>query len=304
MMSFSLFASCFLFSQTRSVGINTNTPDASAILDINATPPSSTQKRGFLLPRIALLNLTDQVTIPTPAKGLLVYNTADAGVYPNNVTANNYYFWDGAKWMAMPLRNFVEDAVKPRIFYIEDNGTQTFTQAQINSQTANVTPTDNLVVFSGTPQINVANTITANGNSTFTINVSGLYDFSAFVNYNPMNVTSINHTGATVPTSIYQRAFLNVKIQTSVNNGATWSNTNAISRIGWGTGSGGYLKTASIISFPLQLQKGTMFRLVIANPFPPNSNNDHGNDGNPYLGTSENVPVAKGIRVQLLDFNL
>lgn len=69
------------------VGIGTNTPDASAKLDISATD------KGFLPPRVALTGTTDVATILTPATGLMVYNTATAAdVVPG------YYYWDSAKW--------------------------------------------------------------------------------------------------------------------------------------------------------------------------------------------------------------
>ena len=54
---------------TQNVGIGTLTPDVSARLDIVAT------NRGLLIPRVALLNVKDKTTVPTPATGLLVYNT-------------------------------------------------------------------------------------------------------------------------------------------------------------------------------------------------------------------------------------
>ncbi len=289
-----------LYCQVASVGINTSNPDPSSILEVSAEPAphsSVTSKKGLLIPRVSLLNSTDQTTIPTPAKGLMVYNTADKGVFPNNVTANNYYFWDGAKWMAMPLKSFVEEAVKARVYYIEDTDTQTFIKDQFN-----YTVTDGIkyqtVTFPSAEKINVGNIITNKGNGTFTVNVSGLYDFSAFVNYNPMNIT----TGSGSASS-YQRAFLNLMIQTS-KDGVTWDLNDTVTRTAWGVGSAGFLKTANIMSFPIELQKGTLFRLVAYNPFDTSGSNDHGNDGDPYIGSGTNIPISKAIRIQLLDFNL
>ncbi len=67
------------------VGIGTNTPDASAKIDITSS------NKGLLIPRIALISTTDATTIPSPATSLLIYNTATAGVSPNNVTPGFYY---------------------------------------------------------------------------------------------------------------------------------------------------------------------------------------------------------------------
>lgn len=77
------------FSQ---LGVGTNSPDASAQLDVTAT------NKGFLAPRIALTSATDVLTIATPATGLMVYNTATGGTTPNNVLPGYYYF-NGTKWV-------------------------------------------------------------------------------------------------------------------------------------------------------------------------------------------------------------
>lgn len=52
----------------QSVGIGTNTPHASARLDISAT------NKGLLIPRMGLISPTDNTTIPNPAFGLLIIN--------------------------------------------------------------------------------------------------------------------------------------------------------------------------------------------------------------------------------------
>ena len=64
---------------------------ASAMLDVSAT------NKGLLVPRVSLTSATDVVTIATPALSLLVYNTATAGIFPNNI-APGYYYWNGSKW--------------------------------------------------------------------------------------------------------------------------------------------------------------------------------------------------------------
>jgi hypothetical protein len=77
-----------VFSQ---VGIGTNTPNSSSVLDVTAT------NKGFLPPRIALTGTNDVLTITSPANGLMVYNTATAGTPPTNVIPGFYYFESG-KW--------------------------------------------------------------------------------------------------------------------------------------------------------------------------------------------------------------
>ncbi|WP_435355914.1 hypothetical protein [Emticicia sp. SJ17W-69] len=72
------------------VGSNPTNLASSAVLEVEST------NKGVLLPRIALTSITDQVTIPTPATGLLVYNTGAAGL-----TYKGYVFWDGSKWIKL-----------------------------------------------------------------------------------------------------------------------------------------------------------------------------------------------------------
>lgn len=57
-----------LFSQNNNVGINTSTPDPSAILHLEAND------RGLLVPR---LTVTERDAIASPATGLIIYNTDD-----------------------------------------------------------------------------------------------------------------------------------------------------------------------------------------------------------------------------------
>ena len=66
------------------VGIGT-TADVSAKLDV------SDANRGFLMPRVALTSTTATGPITTPATSLFVYNTATAGLSPNNVVPGYYY---------------------------------------------------------------------------------------------------------------------------------------------------------------------------------------------------------------------
>jgi len=69
------------------VGIGTNTPDASAKLEVNSS------NKGFLPPRVALTSTTDFSTIASPVAGLLVYCTGTGGL-----TAGYYYF-NGTVWV-------------------------------------------------------------------------------------------------------------------------------------------------------------------------------------------------------------
>ena len=79
-----------LEAQTKNVGIGTENPDASALLDLNVNDASFTTKLGLLIPRVALTATNVAAPITGPANSLLVYNTATAGLAPNNVVPGFY----------------------------------------------------------------------------------------------------------------------------------------------------------------------------------------------------------------------
>lgn len=86
-----LIGSPTLFAQN--VGIGTNTPAASAKLQIVDA------NRGVLIPNVSLTNVTNGTTpVAAPATGLLVWNT-NAAVTGGSGTG--YYYWDGAAWVRL-----------------------------------------------------------------------------------------------------------------------------------------------------------------------------------------------------------
>jgi hypothetical protein len=76
------------------VGIGTTVPAASSVLDLTSA------NSGLLIPRVTLTSTADVATIASPATSLLVYNTATAGVSPNNVIPG-YYYWNTTKWVQL-----------------------------------------------------------------------------------------------------------------------------------------------------------------------------------------------------------
>lgn len=68
------------------VGIQTNSPDASAALDIVSTD------KGLLVPRVTLTsNLSDPSPVTSPATGLIVFNTGASQPI-------GLYYWTGSSW--------------------------------------------------------------------------------------------------------------------------------------------------------------------------------------------------------------
>lgn len=78
------------FVKAQQVGINTTTPDISAVLDIVATD------KGLLLPRVSLLDVANTTSpINTPVNGLFVYNTNATTTGGKGV---GIYVFNGSSW--------------------------------------------------------------------------------------------------------------------------------------------------------------------------------------------------------------
>ncbi len=75
-----LFSAHFVAFSQDNMGIGTNFPDPSAVLDLTAAD------KGLLVPRLTTVQRTG---IATPATGLLVYDT----------DSNSFWYFDGAQWV-------------------------------------------------------------------------------------------------------------------------------------------------------------------------------------------------------------
>ena len=87
MKSFSLGIACIIISiasYAQNVGIGTNIPHSSALLEVNSTT------KGALLPRMTNAQRT---TISTPAKGLIVFDT----------DSNSFWYYNGSAWVNMAV---------------------------------------------------------------------------------------------------------------------------------------------------------------------------------------------------------
>ncbi|MCC6253211.1 MAG: hypothetical protein IT238_12200 [Bacteroidia bacterium] len=96
-LSINIFALLLLVTSAskaqNNVGIGTNTPNASALLELQAND------KGLLVPRVALTAVNSNAPIGAGiATSLLVYNTATAGTAPNDVYPG-YYYWNGTRWV-------------------------------------------------------------------------------------------------------------------------------------------------------------------------------------------------------------
>lgn len=81
----------FMFSNlmhSQNIGINTESPDPSAMLHIESN------NMGLLIPKVNISNLSSASPVSNPAIGLLVYNT-------NTITGPGFFFWNGTGWVSL-----------------------------------------------------------------------------------------------------------------------------------------------------------------------------------------------------------
>lgn len=173
-----LFFLCLLLGvNAQSVGINTNTPNASAALDVVSTT------QGVLVPRMTQAQRT---TISSPATGLLVYQT-DA--------PSGFYFYDGSAWTSLsggssslPSQSgnngkyLTTDGTNASWAAVSGGGASL--QLMVNATDAVVYPASAITTVDyGTPSVNVGsqfNTTTEN----FTVTANGLYHINACLSWN------------------------------------------------------------------------------------------------------------------------
>ena len=87
------------------VGVGTRTPYSSA-LDLDVSNLPNGQKKGFLLPKVALTGKKDTRTISNPKKAMMVYNTQNNGSGDTQVYKDLVYVWTGQEWV--PFSNLPE----------------------------------------------------------------------------------------------------------------------------------------------------------------------------------------------------
>lgn len=194
------------------------------------------------------------------------------------------------------MQNFINN----RIISLNSTATQSFTYASINS--TNAANGGIPVSFADSDVVLNAGNIAVKSGNTFKINITGLYEVSAYINYNP-NRTS---TGST-----QRGCFLNLKLQLSSDNGATWTDVIG-NRTAWGIKTNNLLKTAVLISTPINLTAGQDIRLVVQNPFAvTDTSSIHGENPTdfpnaplPAITISSKIPVSKNLTLTLLDYDI
>jgi hypothetical protein len=180
------------------VGNNPSTIHPSAALEVEST------NKGFLPPRVALASTADTTTIPSPAVGLIVVNTANAGSGVNAVSANTLYMWNGSQWGKVALSSFTSFASNTRLVR-----RSSASQSSGNSGSGRLL-TQSSLVDDGSWN---------NSDSSYTVPETGTYLISMRASLG-INSSGVMSAGYSINPSSYTPL-----AELSVNYGGTWTRT-------------------------------------------------------------------------------
>lgn len=174
-----LVVSILTFSTFAQVGIGTNTPNSSSILELSSTD------KGLLVPRMTLL---ERLAILNPSNALLVYQTDGS---------SGFYFYNGTAWSK--LANIVDATYSggPGISITANQITNTSPD-----QTVTLTPSGNLTVSGVYPNFTVTSAPYTAGTG---ISVSG----NVITNSQPDQTVVLTGTGATTVSGTYPNFTIN-----------------------------------------------------------------------------------------------
>ncbi len=119
--------------EERAVGVGTRTPYSSA-LDLDVSNLPNGQKKGFLLPKVALTGKKDTHTISNPKRAMMVYNMQDAGSGEEKVYKNLVYVWTGQEWVPFSNLPEIRKLKRPIHFVLASKRKISIDIAKFNSQ--------------------------------------------------------------------------------------------------------------------------------------------------------------------------
>ncbi len=238
---FSVTIASFLSAQ---IGIGTTNPSIGASMDVQSS------SKGVLFPRVALTNNTDQVTIPSPAVGLVVFNTQDSGSGNNVVKKDNFYFWDGVKWEhsvnSEEFTNALSQLKIPKLAgYMYKANPQRYDNPTGDMILTFDNPS-NVFNFGEYMNFNPADT----SMSSFVVNNTAKYGFEAFGCF----LINVNVNDTIHPEVVFQR---------STDNGATWNDTPIIGTVDYSRPLTTGLTIPINITGAMQLNAGDLLRMVV-----------------------------------------
>ncbi|PZU82439.1 MAG: hypothetical protein DI529_14520 [Chryseobacterium sp.] len=276
-----VFSALFLSDviTAQGIGIGTSTPHPSALLDLDVSSMAGNSKKGVLIPRVALQNKTDVVTIANPAVGLIVYNTTNSTT-DTSIEANTFYFWNGTNWIDVSTSETVRTKLYAQVFIVGNTGMQALDKTSFNNGNNIVVNFDSSA--SGAMTVDVGNRVSLSNNN-FKILSTGIYEITGYVGYNPW----VQTTCTTYSTEATCVASLDFIVQRSTNNGATWTQIAKSSTI-WGVGTGDRNRSVIVAPFVITLNENDLVRAVVAK----GSTSNHGT--NPSTSTL-NIEAGTGL---------
>lgn len=185
-----------IFSQV--VGINTNTPDSSSVLDLYSN------NKGVYIPKYSLTTITTNTTpITKPAEGLLIYNTG--GIFPRGI-----YYWNGSQWSKFHIQGDFDEVLaayipNPSIVGGSGSGAPLVSSTSPNTDISGYIELANNI-SSGTASVN-----SSNGNFTLPAGKYKVYVKLDGVISNVLNSTTWGSSSN--PSSAYYRATYNTGSQ-------------------------------------------------------------------------------------------
>lgn len=203
-----LFIGISIILSAQGVGIGTQNPDNSALLELDVS--GIMPKKGLLLPKVNLLNKTDQVTIVNPAKGLLAYNLANTESDETAVSANRIYYWDGVRWVTPLKTEEIPESLIIQNEILSSYDNQLFSIDQVDALNNN----DSVVVEwddDDEIQIDTENLEFIQADNQIKVLKTGYYQISGTFNFLPDIIDPVTNVAGVIAT-----------IQASTDDGLNW----------------------------------------------------------------------------------
>lgn len=104
------------FVAVSQIGIGTQTPNASALLELNSS------NKGLLLPKVSLISTNQSAPLSAHLRGMIVYNTATSATEGGFEVTPGMYYNDGSAWIRMTTKLPVIGDIKYGLQPADHNG--------------------------------------------------------------------------------------------------------------------------------------------------------------------------------------
>lgn len=275
-----LLALLSIHSKAQLTGLQTRSPKASSLLDMDVSAFADGAKKGFLMSRVMLTRTNLEAPITSPKVGLWVFNT-NTTTGANSVTANNIYMWTGSLWEPYSSSADIQVRLSPDDYFMKSP-----TDFLMPSSTLSSFNNSILVPFpweTSSIAIDNPNYVALNSDlQSFTINKTGFYEISGFINYNPKISSSSSKTA--------------LRLVLQVNKLGIWTDRIAVNS----TFEEMATNTVQTITIPfdiIKLDQGDQFRFMITKPI-SGSNTNHGSSAGI---TSTATDLKKSFRITFIN---